>query len=74
MIRDSEPNGPRFGPTPRARFIAELAEQVKALALAGDVAAARVACEALARTLGIDGGAGQVLDLADARRDRERGT
>jgi hypothetical protein len=53
-------------PTPRAAFVAALAEHVKALALAGDLQAARVASDALVCMLTT--GDAHVVDLAVARR------
>ena len=60
---------------PRAKLIAELARQVEALALAGDVGALNVVVEALHRLVDAPGGEerADVVDLGDARRERDRG-
>jgi hypothetical protein len=71
---DAEPIGPGFGPaaSPRAALIASLADHVRALALAGDLEAARVASDALARLLtGKEGDTAPIVDLARARERRE---
>lgn len=57
-------------PTPRAAFIANLAEHLTALAIAGDVEAARVASEAIGRLLGSNATAASGVDLACARAGR----
>lgn len=75
---DGEGVGPGIGPpgevsapSARAAFIVELAEQVKAMALAGDLEAARVASDALARLLGgATGKSTSVVDLGSERRRR----
>ena len=58
--------------SPRAAFIASLAEHLKALALAGDIEAARVASDVLARLLGSDPVAAPVVDFVNERLRRGR--
>lgn len=60
-------------PAPRARMIGELCASLAAAAGAGDLAAARVAHDALGRLLEhVDGDAAEVVDLADRRRKGDR--
>jgi integrase len=71
----TRPPGESMGasPSPRAVFLAALAHHAGALALAGDLAAARVASRALAELLAEGGGGGAaVVDLAAEREKRER--
>ena len=58
-------------PTPRAAFFASLAEHLKILAVSGDVEAARIASDAIARLLGSTAIGARVVDLETARRRRE---
>jgi hypothetical protein len=58
-------------PTPRAAFIASLAEHLKTLAVSCDVEAARIASDAIGRLLGSSTTEARVVDLEAARRRRE---
>jgi hypothetical protein len=60
--------------SPRARLVADLADRVRELALAGDLAGARIAQEAIAKLLGRgDEEPSPVVDLAGKRSARHRG-
>lgn len=56
----------------RARLLAELGQAIASATAAGDLEAARIAHEALARLLGPPGAAGGVVDLSAARARRGR--
>jgi hypothetical protein len=51
-------------------LVADLADHVRELALAGDLEAARIASDALTRLLGTGDASAPVVDLACARRGR----
>jgi hypothetical protein len=57
-------------PSPRAAFVASLAEHLKTLAIGGDIEAARIASDAIARLLGSSARVASVVDLETARRRR----
>ena len=70
-VLDTEPaTAGGASPNPRAATLARLAEDLRALAAAGDLEGARIVHETIARLLGAEGGSGAaVMDLS---RERER--